>query len=166
MTDPHLAEQLLNHVNHPRYRPVKPRTIVKQLDLPPDSLRDLRMVIKRLVKEGKLAYGSKHLVQPVGGPSPAVVRTATSPETIVAVVDDSSSNSPAKPKKKKGKKAKKAKAKKAAAPKKTAAPKKKRAKKAAAPKAVTPPSAPEPETAPAPSSDMGGYRPFSDTSGT
>ena len=109
MTDPYLAEQLLNHVNHPRYRPVKPRTIVKQLDLPPDSLRDLRMVIKRLVKEGKLAYGSKHLVQPVNSPPPAVmpsppptvVRTETPPETIAAVVDDSSSDVPAKPKKKK-----------------------------------------------------------------
>jgi ribonuclease R len=65
MTDPELIEQLLKHVNDPRYRPVKPRVIVKQLDLPDDSLREVRLAIKKLVKQGKLAYGSKHLVRPI-----------------------------------------------------------------------------------------------------
>ncbi len=70
MEDPSLAEQLLAHVQHPNYRPVKPRVIVKQLDLPPGSLRDLQLVIKKLVKQGRLAYGSKHLVQPADDITP------------------------------------------------------------------------------------------------
>lgn len=70
MIDQNLAEQLLNHVRHPNYRPVKPRVIIKQLDLPPDALRDLRMVIKKLVKDGQLAYGSKHLVRLPDGVAP------------------------------------------------------------------------------------------------
>jgi ribonuclease R len=68
MTEPTLSEQLLAHVNQPNYRPVKPRVIIKQLDLPPDSIRDLQMVIKKLVKQGRLAYGSKHLVRPADVP--------------------------------------------------------------------------------------------------
>lgn len=77
MEDPSLAEQLLAHVSHPNYRPVKPRVIVKQLDLPPDSLRDLQAVIKKLVRHGKLAYGSKHLVRlPDEADAPPVPRPA------------------------------------------------------------------------------------------
>jgi len=34
MTDVDLESRLLRHVNNPNYRPVKPRVIAKQLDLP------------------------------------------------------------------------------------------------------------------------------------
>lgn len=81
MIDPQLAEQILTHIHHPNYRPVKPRVLVKQLDLPEDSLREVRMTIKKLVKEGKLAYGSKHLVRPgetaTPAPQPVVAPTPT-----------------------------------------------------------------------------------------
>jgi ribonuclease R len=73
MTEPTLSELLLAHVYQPNYRPVKPRVIIKQLDLPPDSIRDLRMVIKKLVKQGHLAYGSKHLVRPAEAPPGAPI---------------------------------------------------------------------------------------------
>lgn len=88
MEDPTLAEQLLAHVKHPNYRPVKPRVIVKQLDLPPDSLRDLQSVIKKLVKQGKLAYGSKHLVRPPDETLPSAVTPPRPPRAAEEPSDD------------------------------------------------------------------------------
>ncbi len=60
-----LAAAVLAQVNHPDYRPVKPRVIAKQLGLDEDRLRQLKKAIKLLVKHGKIAYGSNHLVVPV-----------------------------------------------------------------------------------------------------
>jgi ribonuclease R len=60
---PPLTERLLAHLRHPNYRPVKPKVIVKQLELSEDEARDLKRAIKKLVKRGDLAWGSKHLVQ-------------------------------------------------------------------------------------------------------
>jgi ribonuclease R len=60
-----LAATVLAHVNHPDYRPVKPRVIAKQLGLDEDSLRPLKKTVKQLVKQGKVAYGSGHLVVPI-----------------------------------------------------------------------------------------------------
>lgn len=57
-----LQQRVLDHVNDENYKPVKPRVIAKQLKLSDDQLRDLKRVIKRLVKRGQLAYGPKHLV--------------------------------------------------------------------------------------------------------
>jgi ribonuclease R len=78
-TDPEylaLEAAVLQYVERPGYQPVKPRVIAKKLGLPPEQVRDLRMVIKRLVKQGKLAYGASHLVRK---PAPTV------PEGIVGV---------------------------------------------------------------------------------
>ena len=63
MTEADLESRLLQHVNHPNYRPVKPRVIAKQLDVPDELHRDLKKAIKRLVKSGKIGYGKNHLVQ-------------------------------------------------------------------------------------------------------
>ncbi len=57
-----LEQRVLAHVNRENYKPVKPRVIADQLDLTDDQLRDLKRIIKRLVKRGQLAYGPKHLV--------------------------------------------------------------------------------------------------------
>ncbi len=57
-----MPQRVLDHVNRDEYKPVKPRTIAKQLNLPEDDLRELKKVIKRLVKNGQLRYGPKHLV--------------------------------------------------------------------------------------------------------
>lgn len=59
---------VLAHVLRPNYQPVKPRVIAKQLSLPTDQHRALKLAIRRLVKAGKLVYGDKHLVRP---PTPA-----------------------------------------------------------------------------------------------
>ena len=67
MSHTELQRLILQHVNQPSYRPVKPRVIAKQLRLPPDDQAQIRKVVKQLVRTGKLIYGSNHLVKPIGG---------------------------------------------------------------------------------------------------
>jgi ribonuclease R len=55
---------VLAHVLGPKYQPVKPRVIAKQLKLPSEQHQALKTAIRRLVKGGKLSYGSGHLVRP------------------------------------------------------------------------------------------------------
>ena len=59
-----LEQQILAHVTHSNYRPVKPRVIAKQLGFDADDARDVKRAIKQLVRQGKLAYGTSHLVRP------------------------------------------------------------------------------------------------------
>ncbi|MBC7853959.1 MAG: ribonuclease R [Pirellulaceae bacterium] len=60
-----LEPTVLAHLMRPNYQPVKPRVIAKQLKLPNEQHRALKLCIKRLVQQGKAAYGSGHLVRPV-----------------------------------------------------------------------------------------------------
>ncbi|MCH2595559.1 MAG: ribonuclease R, partial [Pirellulales bacterium] len=62
-----LNDTILSHVNSPNYKPVKPKVIAKQLGLENADASKLKRTIKRLVKEGKLAYGPSHLVCSVLG---------------------------------------------------------------------------------------------------
>ncbi|MCG8649765.1 MAG: ribonuclease R, partial [Pirellulales bacterium] len=67
-----LADRVMRLVVSPDYRPGKPKQIATQLKLDPEQYRQLRRVIKQLVLEGRLVYGSNHLVMSmgsVGGPS-------------------------------------------------------------------------------------------------
>ncbi len=59
-----LADQVIRWVSSEEYRPSKPKQIAADLKLSPDDYRELRRVIKQLVLEGRLAYGSNHLVLP------------------------------------------------------------------------------------------------------
>jgi len=68
---PDINETILNHVNAPNYRPVKPKVIAKQLGFEPDNLSRLKRAIKQLVKEGKLVYGPSHLICPIAKGHPA-----------------------------------------------------------------------------------------------
>lgn len=66
-----LAERVMRLVVSADYRPSKPRRIADDLKLDPDEYRELRRVIKQLVLEGRLLYGSNHLVistGAIGGP--------------------------------------------------------------------------------------------------
>ena len=54
---------VLAHVAGPKYQPVKPRVIAKQLQLPSEQHKALKLAIRRLVKAGKLVYGSGHIVR-------------------------------------------------------------------------------------------------------
>src|SRR5215475_12924944 len=54
---------VLAHVLRPNYQPVKPRVIAKQLNLPSEQHKALKLAIKRLAKAGKVVYGAGHLVR-------------------------------------------------------------------------------------------------------
>jgi ribonuclease R len=70
-----LETALIELVGTPNYRPAKPKELVKRLQLPQDRFRDVKKAVKQLVRRGKLAYGSNHLVTPV---RPHAVATAPS----------------------------------------------------------------------------------------
>lgn len=61
-----LADRLMRLVVSSDYRPSKPKQIAAQLRLDADEYRELRRVVKQLVLEGRLIYGSNHLVVSVG----------------------------------------------------------------------------------------------------
>ena len=70
-----LADRVMRLVVSPEYRPSKPKQIAATLQLEPDDYRELRRTIKQLVLEGRLIYGSNHLVVStgaVGGPQDRV----------------------------------------------------------------------------------------------
>ncbi len=50
-------------VRRPTYRPVQPRVIAQQLNVPKSEWPDVKKAVKRLVARGELGYGSNHLVQ-------------------------------------------------------------------------------------------------------
>jgi ribonuclease R len=70
-----LEPLILAHISRPNYQPVKPRVIAKQMKLASEQHRALKLAIKRLVQQGKAAYGNGHLVRPVA--SRAGVRKAS-----------------------------------------------------------------------------------------
>ncbi len=57
-----LQRKVLRLVGSDHYKPSKPRSIAKQLKLGDDEERPLKKAIKALVKQGRLAWGPKHLV--------------------------------------------------------------------------------------------------------
>ncbi len=63
---PELTDQLLRHISSSVYRPSKPKHIATALKLDSDGYRELRRVVKQLVIEGRVVYGSNHLVIPAG----------------------------------------------------------------------------------------------------
>ncbi len=90
MNTPSLRTLILTHVQRPEYHPVKPKTITKQLGLPPDLQKDVRKAVRKLVKAGKLAYGDKHLVLPVSAPA------ADAPQAMSKDAAAENTNRPAK----------------------------------------------------------------------
>src|SRR5882672_5931539 len=76
---PDRRDDILAHVNDPDYRPVKPKVIAKKIGAEGDGAEAVRKTVKRLVKEGLLAFGPSHLVFAVvpkndPAPSPAAGR--------------------------------------------------------------------------------------------
>ena len=56
-----LEKSILDLVLSDKYQPLKPKAIAKKLKLL-DEEREVKRTIKRLIKKGRIAYGSKHLV--------------------------------------------------------------------------------------------------------
>ncbi|MCI0492115.1 MAG: RNB domain-containing ribonuclease [Planctomycetes bacterium] len=59
---PDLRTSVLEFVNKSNYQPLKPAVIAKKLNLDQDAVRELKKLIKQLVKSGELMYGPSHLV--------------------------------------------------------------------------------------------------------
>ncbi|MFO0012646.1 MAG: ribonuclease R, partial [Planctomycetota bacterium] len=64
MSETSITERLLAWIHSPSYRPSKPSAIQRDLKLSDDEYRELRRAIKSLVREGRLEFGSNHLVYP------------------------------------------------------------------------------------------------------
>lgn len=75
-----LAELILSLVNSPKFRPCKPKSIAKQLDVDDDGYRELRTTLKRLVQRGFLKFGANHLIYPIAAAAP----TAPAKERVKA----------------------------------------------------------------------------------
>ncbi|MCD4726249.1 MAG: hypothetical protein K8R46_01190, partial [Pirellulales bacterium] len=73
-----LEKSILKLVSAPGYRPIKPRTIAQRLKLPKDRTADVRKAVKRLVRDGRIAYSTNHLVTPVATTSDAAPRKKNS----------------------------------------------------------------------------------------
>ncbi len=57
-----LEAAILRYVGRSNYQPIKPKLLAKKLGLE-EQTQDVRRVIKKLVKRGQLAFGSKHVVR-------------------------------------------------------------------------------------------------------
>lgn len=66
-----LESAVLTCVLQPGFKPCKPRELARRLQLDADQSRELKRVLKRLVKRGALAYGANHLIAPPAAPKSA-----------------------------------------------------------------------------------------------
>ena len=64
MSHSDLERQIVEFVAAPGYRPVKPRVIAKHLHITEDGRQDFKRLLKRLIKAGRIAYGTSHLILP------------------------------------------------------------------------------------------------------
>ncbi len=58
-----LEAKILQYVSQPNYQPVKPKVITKKLGLPALQRSEVRKAVKRLTKQGALAYDANHVVR-------------------------------------------------------------------------------------------------------
>jgi ribonuclease R len=72
-----LESAIVEFVNGPNYKPVKPRMIAKRLGLDENTLAEMKRAVKSLVKAGQIAYGQNHLLLPVAA---AAEQLNTEPE--------------------------------------------------------------------------------------
>ncbi len=56
-------QAILDVVRGKNYRPLKPRQIAKQLNLPKDRAAQFKRTLKRMVRRGLLVYGPNHLLE-------------------------------------------------------------------------------------------------------
>jgi ribonuclease R len=64
MEQENLEEQIVALVSAPGYRPLKPRGLLKELRLDDSRYRELRRMVKRLVRAGRLRFAANHLLLP------------------------------------------------------------------------------------------------------
>ena len=61
-----LQQRVLEIVNQPNYQPVKPKVLAKKLALSKDEFKELRKILRKMVKRGQLIWGASHVVRPAG----------------------------------------------------------------------------------------------------
>lgn len=66
---PNIHDSILAYLANPNYQPVKPAVIAKKLGLAGDAVREVKKVIKQLVKSGEVVWGPNHLVVPATKPA-------------------------------------------------------------------------------------------------
>ncbi len=84
-----LEPLVLAHVLREQYQPVKPRVIAKQMKLANEQHQALKIAIRRLVKQGKLSYGSGHIVRPPVGVAKQPPSVVTAPAVVAAAREKS-----------------------------------------------------------------------------
>ena len=65
-----LEQAILALVRRPGYQPVKPRVLAQRLHLGKDRAGEVKRAVKRLVRQGQLAYGASHRVALASAASP------------------------------------------------------------------------------------------------
>ena len=68
-----ITDALLEIVTAAGYRPAKPRVLAQRLGVAKAFGRDFKKLVKELVKAGRLAYGSQHLIETQGAKSDRLV---------------------------------------------------------------------------------------------
>lgn len=61
-----LETHILNAVTHSSYQPLKPRALARKLGLAAGEYDEFKVVVRRLVKEGRLHLGKNNTLRPVG----------------------------------------------------------------------------------------------------
>ncbi|MGC3968196.1 MAG: RNB domain-containing ribonuclease [Pirellulales bacterium] len=84
-----LEHRLLAHLQNPNYRPVKPRVVAKKLGLSEVETRELRRLVKKLVRRGLIVYGANHLIGPASAPPPKVIPKSPREDRYAADAADS-----------------------------------------------------------------------------
>src|ERR1041384_7861600 len=82
MNQSELETAVLEFVSRLNYKPAKPRAIAKKLGLDENATDRLRAAVKSLVKSGRIAYASNHLLVPVAATPAADSGRATHAERM------------------------------------------------------------------------------------
>jgi ribonuclease R len=83
-----LSESILQLINSPAFRPCKPKSLAKQLNISDDDYREFRSTLKKLVTKGFAKYAANHLIYPVtDAPAKPTRRRITRPVDGNAAAD-------------------------------------------------------------------------------
>ena len=88
MTDEVFEERLINYIYGPNYRPAKPRILAAMLKIEQEERVEFRRILRRLVKQGRVVWGPRHLVLPPEQHRAKLAAEAAVAKRAVAVVED------------------------------------------------------------------------------
>jgi hypothetical protein len=62
-----MKERILHFVTKPGYQPIKIKALARRLSIDDADYSDFRRELTELVKDGKIEFGSGHVIRPTGG---------------------------------------------------------------------------------------------------